>query len=55
MCGLHRGACGTCDTDVREGTRDHRDPVLGEEERAAGDRMMTCASRCRGTRPALDL
>jgi ferredoxin-NADP reductase len=49
------GTCGTCETDVLEGTPDHRDSVLGEEERAAGDTMMICVSRCRGTRLVLDL
>ncbi|OIJ93116.1 PDR/VanB family oxidoreductase [Streptomyces monashensis] len=49
------GTCGTCETDVLEGTPDHRDSVLGEEARAAGDTMMICVSRCRGTRLVLDL
>lgn len=49
------GTCGTCETDVLEGTPDHRDSVLTEEERAAGDTMMICVSRCRGTRLVLDL
>jgi ferredoxin-NADP reductase len=49
------GTCGTCETDVLEGTPDHRDSVLTEEERAAGDTMMICVSRCRGARLVLDL
>ncbi|MEU6512143.1 PDR/VanB family oxidoreductase [Streptomyces sp. NPDC046942] len=49
------GTCGTCETDVLEGVPDHRDSVLTEEERAAGDTMMICVSRCRGARLVLDL
>jgi ferredoxin-NADP reductase len=49
------GTCGTCETDVLEGTPDHRDSVLAEEERAAADTMMICVSRCRGARLVLDL
>ncbi|POX45198.1 oxidoreductase [Streptomyces sp. Ru71] len=49
------GTCGTCETDVLEGSPEHRDSVLTEEERAAGDTMMICVSRCRGARLVLDL
>ncbi|MFF5140456.1 PDR/VanB family oxidoreductase [Streptomyces sp. NPDC013157] len=49
------GTCGTCETDVLEGDPDHRDSVLTEEERAAGETMLICVSRCRGTRLVLDL
>ncbi|WP_179023099.1 PDR/VanB family oxidoreductase [Streptomyces sp. IMTB 2501] len=49
------GTCGTCETDVLEGAPEHRDSVLTEEERAAGDTMMICVSRCRGARIVLDL
>ncbi|KOV62077.1 ferredoxin [Streptomyces sp. MMG1121] len=49
------GTCGTCETEVLEGSPDHRDSVLSEEERAAGDTMMICVSRCRGARLVLDL
>lgn len=49
------GTCGTCETDVLEGTPDHRDSLLTDEERQAGDTMMICVSRCRGTRLVLDL
>ncbi|MEU5595737.1 PDR/VanB family oxidoreductase [Streptomyces sp. NPDC020298] len=49
------GTCGTCETDVLEGTPDHRDSVLGEDERASGETMMICVSRCRGVRLVLDL
>ncbi|MEV7090774.1 PDR/VanB family oxidoreductase [Streptomyces sp. NPDC093085] len=49
------GTCGTCETDVLEGEPDHRDVLLTEEERAAGETMMICVSRCRGRRLVLDL
>lgn len=49
------GTCGTCETDVLEGVPDHRDSVLSEEERAAGETMLICVSRCRGRRLVLDL
>jgi ferredoxin-NADP reductase len=49
------GTCGTCETDVVEGEPDHRDSVLTDEERAAGETMLICVSRCRGRRLVLDL
>jgi ferredoxin-NADP reductase len=49
------GTCGTCETGVLDGEPEHRDSVLTEAERAAGDVMMICVSRCRGERLVLDL
>ena len=49
------GTCGTCETDVLEGTPDHRDSVLTDAERESGETMMICVSRCRGKRLVLDL
>ncbi|MBH0781030.1 oxidoreductase [Nocardia sp. NEAU-351] len=49
------GTCGTCEVAVLAGAPDHRDSVLTEQERAAGDAMMICVSRCRGRRLVLDL
>ncbi|MEV2233181.1 PDR/VanB family oxidoreductase [Streptomyces phaeochromogenes] len=49
------GTCGTCETDVLEGTPDHRDSVLTDEEREVGETMLICVSRCRGKRLVLDL
>ncbi len=49
------GTCGTCETTVLEGEVDHRDVVLGEDEKEAGDTMMICVSRARGGRLVLDL
>lgn len=49
------GTCGTCETDVLEGVPEHRDSLLTADERAAGETMMICVSRCRGERLVLDL
>ncbi|SDO89554.1 Ferredoxin-NADP reductase [Klenkia soli] len=49
------GTCGTCETTVLAGDPDHRDSVLDEAERAAGDCMFVCVSRSRGDRLVLDL
>ncbi|MCW8102083.1 PDR/VanB family oxidoreductase [Streptomyces tauricus] len=49
------GTCGTCETDVLDGTPDHRDSVLTDEEREAGETMLICVSRCLGKRLVLDL
>lgn len=42
------GVCGECETDVLEGTPDHRDSVLSDAERRAGTVMMICCSRAVG-------
>jgi ferredoxin len=49
------GICGTCETTVLEGEIEHRDSLLTDDEKAAGDTMMICVSRCRGARLVLDL
>jgi len=49
------GTCGTCETDVLDGTPDHRDSLLSEDERATGDTMLICVSRSCGPRLILDL
>jgi ferredoxin len=49
------GTCGTCETDVLDGEPDHRDSVLTDDERATGETMLICVSRCRGGRLVLDL
>ena len=49
------GTCGTCETDVVEGDLAHRDSVLTEADRASGETMMICVSRCKGKRLVLDL
>ena len=55
MASCHEGVCGTCEAKVVSGAIDHRDSVLTERERAAGDKMMVCVSRARGPRLVLDL
>lgn len=42
------GMCGTCETQVCGGAVDHRDSILTDEERAAGDVMYVCVSRGHG-------
>ena len=49
------GACGQCQTKVLAGEPDHRDHVLTDEERAAGESMMICVSRAKTPRLVLDL
>lgn len=49
------GVCGTCETPVVEGVPDHRDSLLSEEEKAAGEFMMICVSRSQAPRLVLDL
>ena len=49
------GTCGTCETPVLEGEPDHRDSVLDDDEKAAGDCMMICVSRSCSSRLVLDL
>jgi ferredoxin len=49
------GICGTCETKVLDGRPDHRDSLLSEEERAAGETMMICVGRALGERLVLDL
>jgi ferredoxin-NADP reductase len=49
------GTCGSCETTVLEGKPDHRDSVLDEEARRAGDCMMICVSRSCTKRLVLDL
>jgi ferredoxin-NADP reductase len=49
------GTCGSCETDVLDGTPEHRDSVLSDAERATGKTMMLCVSRCQGKRLVLDL
>lgn len=50
-----QGTCGTCLVPVLEGTPDHRDAVLADHERAAGDCMLPCVSRSHSERLVLDL
>ena len=49
------GGCGTCETRVVEGSPDHRDNYLSEEERAQNDVIMICCSRSKSPVLVLDL
>jgi ferredoxin-NADP reductase len=55
MGSCYEGVCGTCESRVLEGIPDHRDSVLSEAERAAGEVMLVCVSRSRTERLVLDL
>lgn len=55
MTSCREGTCGSCETAVLEGTPDHRDSVLTDSEREAGDVMMTCCSRSLTPRLVLEL
>ena len=50
-----QGTCGTCETTVLAGRPDHRDSILDDAERAAGDCMYVCVSRSLDDRLVLDL
>ncbi|WP_077002286.1 PDR/VanB family oxidoreductase [Variovorax sp. KK3] len=50
-----QGICGTCCTPVLEGTPDHRDDYLTDEEKAGNRAMMVCCSGSRTPRLVLDI
>ncbi len=50
-----QGVCGTCETTVLDGVPDHRDTLLDDDDRAAGDCMYICVSRSCTDRLVLDL
>jgi ferredoxin len=49
------GTCGSCETPVLHGEPDHRDVLLSDAEKRAGDRMLICVSRARTPRLVLDM
>jgi vanillate O-demethylase ferredoxin subunit len=49
------GFCGSCQSTVLEGVPEHRDSVLSSRERAAGNCILPCVSRCSSARLVLDL
>lgn len=49
------GICGTCETWVLEGTPEHRDSILTDEEREASESMMICVGRSRTAQLVLEL
>ena len=50
-----QGACGTCIATVIDGDAVHQDVYLNEAEKATGDTILTCVSRCSSPRLVLDL
>ena len=49
-----RGECGVCAMPVLEGEIDHRDYVLTQRERDAGNVIQVCISRAKGARIVID-
>ena len=49
------GLCGTCETQIISGEPEHRDAVLTEEDREAGEVMLVCVSRAAAGCPKLVL
>jgi ferredoxin-NADP reductase len=54
-CLCRGGACGQCRLPVLQGSPDHRDHFLTQEERARGDAIMTCVSRALSDMLVLDI
>ncbi|MDD2546789.1 MAG: PDR/VanB family oxidoreductase [Burkholderiaceae bacterium] len=50
-----QGVCGTCLCTVLEGTPDHRDVFLTEDEKADNDQILLCCSRAQSDTLVLDL
>jgi ferredoxin-NADP reductase len=55
MPSCREGTCGSCETAVLAGRIEHRDSVLDDAEREAGDSMMICVSRALSPVLELDL
>jgi ferredoxin-NADP reductase len=55
MSSCEEGICSSCETEVLEGTPDHRDSILTPSERATNRYMMICVSRALSARLVLDL
>jgi ferredoxin-NADP reductase len=49
------GVCGTCVTDILEGTPDHRDQFLTDDERQEGAMLCVCCSRALSKTLILDI
>ena len=50
-----QGVCGTCLCNVLDGTPDHRDVFLTDEEKADNDQILLCCSRARSPKLVLDI
>lgn len=55
MTSCREGTCGTCETEVLEGTPDHRDSYLSPTEQASNETMMVCCSRSKTSRLVLGI
>ncbi len=55
MYSCKEGICGSCETRVLEGTPDHRDSLLSQQEHASNKTMLICVSRCKDSRLVLDI
>ena len=50
-----QGICGACETRIVSGTADHKDMILSDAEKAAGQTMMICCSGALSDTLVLDL
>lgn len=50
-----QGVCGTCMCDVIEGSPDHRDVYLTDEEKQSNEQILVCCSRSNSERLILDI
>jgi vanillate monooxygenase ferredoxin subunit len=50
-----QGFCGDCIVDVLDGELDHRDEILTEEEKMAGNKLCICVSRAKSKFLTIDL
>lgn len=50
-----QGVCGTCLCTVLDGTPDHRDVFLTDEEKADNDQILLCCSRAKSDTLVLDI
>lgn len=50
-----QGVCGTCMCDVIEGSPDHRDVYLTDEEKQSNEQILVCCSRSNSERLVLDI
>lgn len=50
-----QGVCGSCVTAVLDGTPDHRDSFLTDDEKQCGSKLMPCVSRAHSNVLVLDL
>ena len=51
-----QGFCSTCQVRLISGEAEHRDQILSEEEKAKGDKILTCISRAKpGEKLVLDI